>query len=169
MVAYRHGCVPLAVQRFQIHSQSLIQLEEIAHVSSSDGRKKFVPRTAKKWFWKHKQALVVSFTIKYKNTFTFLNFAAPAPERMASNRACLASFGFPEAVEEDLGATADSWMGGGGGGWAGAGGIHSCSSWRSSAFCKDCSASLKCCSSWEATEEICSSCSWKKVVNIKHG
>lgn len=48
---------------------------------------------------------------------------------MASNRACLASTGLPEAVAEDLGAAADSCMGGGGGGgWAGAGGIHSCSS-----------------------------------------
>lgn len=46
MVVYMHGCVSLAVQRFQIHSSSLIQLEEIVHVPSSDGRKKFVPRTA---------------------------------------------------------------------------------------------------------------------------
>lgn len=39
---------------------------------------------------------------------TFLNFAAPAPERMASIRACLASAGLPVAVAEDLGAAADS-------------------------------------------------------------
>lgn len=54
------------------------------------------------------QVEVVSPTIKTKSTFTFFNFAAPAPERIASIRACLASPGLYVAMAEDLGAAADS-------------------------------------------------------------
>lgn len=61
------------------------------------------------------------FSMIYTSKGTFLNLAAPVPERMASIRACLASAGWPEL---DLAAVLDvegAWVAGGGGGGAGRG------------------------------------------------
>lgn len=160
-VAYMHGHVFILIVCFKSHSKvwnTLLIFDSVRE----NGACTFAG-------WKKKDVWLEHLINGYKSTFTFFNFAAPAPERMASIRACLASPRLPAATAEDFGAAADSWVGGGGGGgWAGAGGMQSFSAWGSSAFCKDSSAFLKLCSSSEANEEICSWCIWKEVISIKH-
>lgn len=59
------------------------------------------------------------------SSVTFLNLAAPVPERMASIKACLASTGLSRGPELDLDTALDvgraGAAGGAGGGWAGGG------------------------------------------------